>query len=403
MTLRLRSWWWAAVVLMGAGISSAQTPMAANNIGQRILPDDARIVARGGWGMAIADPTLPGFKNLASLSYLRHIVVKYTGYGELGDAKSSLDSRRSSGVYSPGLQLALPVIKGRIGFTAGFSMYGSTRWDAQQDSSWALADSQISGTSVLARKGTRFKVPLGLAWRMGGSVSLAAAVNLERGSSLRDTRVVLRTPGFDNNFKETKDEFSGRSYTLGVLWQPVDRFSVGASWTPSHELNVGRQVKAVGVSSRFRTNWDVHLPDEYMAGFQLRLGQRWQFGADGQYMPFTEYRRLDTWTAAMAADMADETTIGFGFERRRANERRGGLSNLPWRFGANRHRWGYRVGGQQVEEYTLSMGTGFGFAGDLGQLDVAFSYGVIGDLSRNGVQSRVYRLGVSITGLEAWW
>ncbi len=386
------------MLLMTAG-AAAQTPMAGANIGQRITPDDARMVARGGWGMAVADTTHPGFKNIASLTYLRHMVLKYTGYGELADSEGPEGVRQTSGVYSPGLQFALPVKKNRLGITAGFSMNGSTRWDSQDTTSWVVDGSVIEGGTVAIREGTRFKVPLGVAWRPFGRMSFAAAVNLESGSILENVNEAFDEVGVDPTFKETKDLFRGTSYTLGVLWKPFERLSMGASWTPAYDLGVDRTVQVVGVTSRHTESWDMHMPEEYMAGFQLRFAKRWQIGADAQYMPFSNFSGNDAW----AADMEDEQTLGFGLERLKANERRAGMKNLPLRLGANYHRWGYRVGGEPIDEYTASIGTGFAFGQDLGQLDLSFSYGVIGDLEKNGVKSDVYRLGISITGLEAWW
>jgi hypothetical protein len=384
---------------LGAVTASAQTPMAGSNIGQRIVPDDARMVARGGWGMAVSDTTHPGFKNLASLAYLRHVVLKYTGYGELTDSESPNGTRTTSGVYSPGIQFALPVIKSRLGMTAGFSMNGSTRWDAQRDSTWTLADTSVVGGIALSREGTRFKVPLGVAWRPYERLAIAGAINLESGSSLENYNEAFASSGIDPNLKETKDLYQGTSYTLGLQWQPLARLSLGASWTPAYTLEVDRQVKVQGVTARYQTSWDLSLPAEYMAGFQLRLTERWQVGADAQFMPFSEFSGNDAW----AEEMYDEYTFGFGLERMKANERRAGMKNLPLRLGANLHRWAYGLGGEPIEELTFSIGTGFGFARDLGQLDVSLSYGMIGDLGQNGVRSNVYRLGVSVTGLEAWW
>ncbi len=386
-------------LLLGAAGAVAQTPMAGTNIGQRINPDDARMVARGGWGMAIADSTHPGFKNTASLSYLRHFVLKYTGYGELAESETEAGSRRMSGVYSPGLQFALPVIKSRLALTAGFSMTGSTRWDAQRDTSYALADSFTNGGVSLTREGTRFKVPLGIGWRVFGGLSISGAANLESGSILENVNEGFTAPRVDPNLKETKDLFRGTSYTLGMLWKPFDRLQLGASWTPAHNLKVDRQVTAVGVTARHKETWDMGMPDEYMAGFQLRFTNRWQIGADAQYMPFSEFSGNDAW----AAEMQDEYTLGIGLEHLKANERHGGLGNLPLRLGANYHRWAYGLGGEPLDEYTVSIGTGFAFAQELGQLDVSFSYGIIGEVEKNGVESEVYRLGISITGLEAWW
>jgi long-subunit fatty acid transport protein len=388
------------IVLAGlactAGPAGAQTPMAIRNIGQRISPDDARMVGRGGWGMAVADSTHPGFKNVATVSYLRHLVLKYSGYGELADASSAQNSRQTSGVYSPGIQLAAPIIKGRLGLTAGFRMYGSTRWDAQRDSSWALAG---EGGVAMSREGTRFRVPLGVGWRLADRVSLSAAVNIEGGSAAEDYVEAFQADGIGANVKESKDLYSGRSTTLGLLYRPVDRLSFGAAWTPGYDLHVDRGIKAAGVTARHDESFDLHLPDEYQAGFQFRFSDRWQVGSDLQYMPFTDFSGNDKW----AAEMYDEYTVGFGLERRKANVRRAGMSNLPLRLGYNVHRWAYGLGGEAIDEHTWSVGTGFAFAGDLGQLDLSVSYGVIGDQERNGVQSDVWRLGISFTGLEAWW
>jgi len=386
-------------VVLIASNALAQTPMAARNIGQRIVPDDARMVARGGWGMAASDTTHPGFKNLASLAFLRHVVLKYTGYGEVADSESAQGSRRTSGTYSPGIQVALPVIKNRLGVTAGFSMVGSTRWDAQRDTSFALGDTVVSGGVAINREGTRFKVPLGVAWRLTDQIALAGAVNLESGSILENYNEAFGSLVVDPNLKETKDLFTGTSYTLGILWQPFSRLSLGASWTPAYDLNVDHKVKAQGVAARFEDSWDLNLPEEFQAGFQYQVSKRWKLGADAQFMPYTKFSGNEAW----AAEMEDEYTLGFGLERLRANERRAGTKNLPLRLGVSYHQWAYGLGGEPIQEYTFSAGTGFAFARDLGQLDISLSYGIIGDLEKNGVQSDVYRLGVSITGLEAWW
>lgn len=385
---------------MGASQTWAQSPMAGHNIGQRISPDDARITGRGGWGMAIADSTHPGFKNIASLSYLQHVVLKYSGYGELADSESANGTRRTSGVYSPGLQMALPLIKGRLGLTAGFSMVGSTRWEAAQvDTSFAMADSLLDGAVGTSREGTRFRVPIGLAWRVVGGLSVSGVINLESGSIREEFLESFNSFRVTSNLKETQDLFHGSSYTVGALWKPFDRLSMGASWTLAHELRVDRTVKAEGVTSRYQERWEMNIPDEYMAGIQLRMSDRWHLGADAQFMPYSKFTGRPEWNN----EMEDEISYGAGLERLKANKRRGGLGNLPFRLGVNYHRWGFRLGDSPIEEYTFSIGTGFGFADDMGQLDVSFSYGIIGDLETNGVQSEVYRLGVSITGLESWW
>ena len=92
------------VLLLVWGVSLpalAQTPFALYNIGQRTTIDDARMVGRGGWGMAVSDSLNPGFKNLASLYSLRHLVLKFTGYGDNIESRDTRGERKNSRVYTP--------------------------------------------------------------------------------------------------------------------------------------------------------------------------------------------------------------------------------------------------------------------------------------------------------------
>jgi hypothetical protein len=51
----------------------------------------------------------------------------------------------------------------------------------------------------------------------------------------------------------------------------------------------------------------------------------------------------------------------------------------------------------------ISVGTGFPFGQNLGALDLALSYGIIGELEPNGLETTFWRLTLSVTGLEKWW
>ena len=84
----------------------------------------------------------------------------------------------------------------------------------------------------------------------------------------------------------------------------------------------------------------------------------------------------------------DEYAWTAGLERIQARERRGGADNLPLRLSVGFHRWSYGIGGQPVDEWTYAAGTGFPFRGDLGQLDVALSYGRIGVVDLNDTRAR---------------
>lgn len=394
------------VVLGLSGPALAQTPFAVTNIGQRTAIEDARMAGRGGWGMAVTDSINPGFKNLASLAAVRHVVIKFTGYGDRMDAEDSHGTRELSRVVTPDIRVAAPVIKGRLALTAGFLVHRSTQYHTFKDTLFGEAwGDTIWGNEQYARSGSRFRVPLGGALELFKGLSLSGAINLENGTITGTVNNFFTFPAtsqgpiYQTNVKETYDEFHGTSQTWGVILNPFSWFQLGASWTPAHQVDVDRKVTQFGVTERAYGSYAIEMPDEYMAGIQLNPVGRWRLGADGQFQAFSEFTGPEEWMV----DMEDEYSLSVGLERKLGRKRRGGFSNLPVRLGASLKRWAYRVGGEPIEERMISLGTGFPFRHNLGSLDVALSYGIIGDLEKNGMETQTWRLTISVTGLERWW
>lgn len=404
----------ALLFVLAAAISapaSAQTPFALSNIGQRTATDDARMVARGGWGMAVSDSLNPGFKNLASLSSLRHLVLKFTAYGDRMESKDVNGTRFNTRVFAPDVRVAGPVIKNKLTLSAGLVVHRTTQYNTLTENDWGVVwGDTVSGNEQFHRIGNRFRVPVGAALKIFSGLSVSGSVNIEAGS-LKATVTEFFTepsgsdgPAYQTNVKETYDEFHGTSQTIGILLEPFSWFQVGASWTPAHKLEADRKVTQFGVSKRTLSTYTMEMPDEYMAGAQLRPIGRWRLGADAFFQPFSEFTGPEEWMA----DMEDEYGFSAGLERMKGYKRRGGMGNLPIRLGVSYKRWAYGVGGIEdkaasIEEKTVSIGTGFPFRQNLGELDVAVSYGLIGELEKNGLESEIWRLTISVTGLERWW
>ncbi|MCK9995704.1 MAG: hypothetical protein KAH56_05405 [Candidatus Krumholzibacteria bacterium] len=396
------------VIWSGSRPAAAQTPFAIGNIGQRTTLEDARMVGRGGWGMAVTDSLNPGFKNLASLYSLRHLVLKFTGYGDNVESQDTRGERMNSRVFVPDVRVAGPVIKERLALTAGLVVHRSTQYHTLIDTTWTASvwGDSVIGSEQFERIGNRFRVPVGGALKILPGLAVSGSVNIEAGSLKGTVNNFFNNPGYSannpfyqTNVKETKDEFHGTSQTWGVLLNPSSWFQVGASWTPAHKIEADRKVTHFGVSHRNSSSYTMEMPAEYMAGVQLRPFGRFRLGGDAHFQEFSKFTGPDEWMA----DMEDEFSLSFGMERMQGRIRRGGFSNAPLRVGASFKRWAYRVGGNVVDEKTISVGTGFPFRQNLGELDLAFSYSLIGDLEKNGVESTVWRLTLSVTGLERWW
>ena len=396
-------------LLVLPAISAAQTPFALTNMGQRIDPDDARMVARGSWGMAVSDSTNPGFKNLAGLTALRQVALKFTGYGDYVSSQADLGERDSHRTLSPDIRVALPIIKGKLVFSSGFEVVRSTQYKTFMDQTWEAWDDTLTGNQQFIREGSLWSVPMGLSYKVLPWLSVGGTVGLVNGT-IRESvvtefitphngRVPYPAPLYGPNGRVQEDEYSGTAVTWSMLADLSDRISVGASWRQAHDLDVNRKVSLGGVGQRFNDDWVYHLPDEYRLGVDLRVTGRWHLGGDYQLMKFTDYHGRDDWKS----DLEQEYTYSLGLERSSRQERHGGTNNLPLRLGYQYRQWGYQVGGNHVQERFFSLGTGFPFRNQMGMLDLAFSYGTIGNLADNGHESKVWRFTMSFTGLEKWW
>ncbi len=382
----------------------AQTPFVLNNLGQKIDTDDARMVGRGGWGMAVSDSTNPGFKNTASLSAVRQVAVSYSGYGIRTNSKDDNGERILNRVVTPEIRLAIPVVKGRFAVTTGFSIDRAFRYETEEVFPAYVHTDTILVMKQFFRQGTLFNVPIGFAGEVLPGLSLGSTANLVRGPVKEYLNYLFfaenSTRAYEPILQSDKRTFMGTSYTLSTLYKLGDRARIGASWTPSYDVDVDRELSIEGVNARYSSSYSMTIPDEYMFGFQANLSGRWILGGDYQLQTFSQFYGSQEWAAE---GVLDEYTVSCGLERRVAYERRGGLDNLPLRLGFSTRQWAYQVGGSSLQENTFSIGTGFPFRGKLGVMDLGLSYSRIGDLEKNGLEDSVWKLSITVTGIEKWW
>ncbi len=401
----------ALLVVLGAGMlapdhATAQSPFALTNVGQPIDSEDARMMGRGGWGMAVYDSLDPGFLNVASLSAIRHVVVKFTVNGEKTMSEDPQGSRTTHRTMVPNVRVALPIVKSRLTFSTGFEVNRSSEYRTNTPMTWYAMDDTLTGNEQFIRDGSMWQVPMGLSLNVMDGFSLGATLGLVNGTIRESLTNFYLTPSSLNGTPlylasgtEQKDEFTGQKTTWSVHLGNPNTLAFGASFSPAHDLDVERKVYLGGVGARSNTTWTLDMPDAYRAGFQAKLSSRWRMGGDASLQKYGDFTGNVEW----ADDMVDEYSASFGLERVIGFERHGGKGNLPLRLGARYRRWGYLINGEEVHEKTFSIGTGFPFRKKMGMVDIALSYSLIGDLAKNDRESKVWRGTISVSGLEKWW
>lgn len=327
-------------------LAGGQTPFALENLGQKIDTDDARMVGRGSWGMAVYDSVNPGFKNIAGLSALRHVGLKFTGYGEKVVSEDADGSRKTNRTLAPDLRIGLPVIKGRLAFTAGFRVDRSMQFTTFADTTYEANDDELVTKEEFIREGTLFEIPLGLAWRPVDQLAVGGTLGMRRGT-IKETfsqyflepTSLSGVPLYLSNARDVNDEFTGLASTWSLLWLGSDPLRFGASYTPSHDMDVHRTVTLVGVAARGVQDFTLRMPTEMKAGFQFDLSDRWRLGGDYQWQEYSRFSGAPEWSVGLE----DEVTYSFGFERKPAYARHGGWNNLPLRVGASFRHWAFQV------------------------------------------------------------
>jgi hypothetical protein len=401
------------LLLMQAGAALAQSPFALINIGADVRSSDARIEGRGGWGLAESDSLIPSFHNIAGLPGLTKVAIMHSSYGEHTVSETTADSRTTDNLKMPSLRVALPINRTLV-LTAGFRALRSTQYKIQSEitGTFPVSDPLLedftddyTGTMYYTREGSQYEVPLGAAYQLRDWASVGFSLNLVRGSikeyltlSYSDPVSSLGYSLYNTAALNQDDDLNGTSVTLSTQLQPHETVSLGFTYTPAHTWDVTRTVSMENIVDRSTFDYKVDIPAYWAAGASLQLSKRWRVGGDFEAQNFTEMSG-----GVWAGDSVDVTRFSVGIERREEHRRRGGFRNLPLRMGYAQAKWPYTVNGNEIIEKRISVGTGLAFRQQGGHLDLALSYGMIGDKVENGSEDRIWRLAVSLVGFEKWW
>ncbi len=379
--------------------ADAQTPIAMQALGQNVQNGSARVVGRGGWGLADSDTLSPGSLNPAALADLRFLALYLDGYSESTGSRGDGSSRTTRRVFLPEVRFAVPLREGRLAFQTGFSVKRSMAYEAIGTFAFDHLGDVVSGDEVYRRSGTLYEIPLGLAWRAADGLAVAGSVNLLRGT-IDDALTYQFNDPIGNYYlpstREQQDELSGANLTMAILWDRWEHVRFGAAVSTGYDLDMRRTVRFAGVAEQARSTFVGAMPPQYRAGLLAQLPRGWTFGADGHFAGYSTFSGRPDWEV----QLRDEWTVAAGFERPLEFRTLGRGYRTPWRFGYQWRLWAHTVGGASVTEQMVSVGTGFPFRNRLGMLDLALSYVWTGSEAENGWSSRSLRLGLSITGLE---
>lgn len=359
---------------------------------------DMRARALGILGIPLDDSTTAVTLNPGSLGALRYMTISIVGGAAMRTARDATkESDRSEGVF-PHTRFALPVAKKAV-LSVGFLTQRNYRSDF-------ILPTQVSGgfayVRSFQRKGSLYTIPVGVSGAIGRRLHVGATLDFVLGTvdeswaTAGDSLVSLRT--------RRRDGFGGTTVTLGAVGSPFKSLRIGATWTPSVELD--RSTTTTVEDTRLnsgappiRTSSEegkTRIPATYRAGAAFDLGRRMTVAGDLSYRDWGQYEgRLYG-----AESVGVEARYGGGLEwRPRPGSFFGGL---VYRVGGSRAQWPQDLGGEALQQTTINFGTGFDLQDGFGGLDFAVEYARIGALDRNGYEETRWAFMVSLSGQEIW-
>jgi hypothetical protein len=102
------------------------------HLGAPAAGGDARVLGRGGWGLAESDTLAPSFLNPAGLPGLRQVAIALSGYGERIRSQGSAGSSDNARVLTPDVAVAVPLGECGVVFAAGFHARRSTQYQTRE-------------------------------------------------------------------------------------------------------------------------------------------------------------------------------------------------------------------------------------------------------------------------------
>lgn len=373
-------------------------------LGERMGFSSSMAEAMGGAGTALRSAYYNGLANPAlwsDLAYTDFSAAAFVRGVESTDA-SDATSRASGGGLGM-LELGLPLVAGRVGFTVALRPYSNVDYRAIREGTFTPDTSAAVGyTTNFEGNGGLYQLTAGLGARLASGLRVGASVDGYFGR----VEYLQRTAFSDDDYAETRNalatQLTGVTGTLGAvvtkagLFREGDGLHVGAAVTLPARLSAER-VRTLGFSLDRDTitvvsDGRVTLPLVTRLGAAYSGGARWTLAADAVYEPWTAFESDFAWGGfdpdTGLDDLSDRLRVGAGFQVLPAGNERGAgyLARTAYRLGGYAERAHVAPAGADLTTYALTAGLSLPTAFPVARLDLGLEAGTRG--STDGVLVR---------------
>jgi hypothetical protein len=385
----------------GTPPARANSVFSAGGLGEPSLEENARLRALGGAGAAEHGPSGFSMVNPASIAEARYLSIEAT----------MLSTRRSISTNDFGSESAyessFPSIRLVVRLPGGTVLGGS--YLAGTDGQFQVDRAETTGAASFLRiegtGGISF-ARLTLARRVTGAIRAGVDFDVVSGSYREEWRRDFSDPSLAQARDTLEADWDrlGR-WRLGLQYAR-ERFALGAAYETARRLPLTYRQRTTGSEVK-TTGRTLEIPDGYVAGFSVGLGDR------GRVVG--QYRRQNWNDESLKSDLVDFRALerySIGFERTAASLG-GRFDKLPLRLGATFLKWPDLLprtgaadvsgGVAPVDEWAVSIGSGLLTPDGGGSFDFSLEGGRRGNQDELGARETFFRLALSLRVSDETW
>jgi hypothetical protein len=386
-----------------AGAAGAGSVYSVGGLGEPTLEEGARLRALGGAGAAEHGPRVYSLANPASIAEAERLVLEAT----ILPSMRRVDAAR--GPDETGSETLIPSLRGLIALPGRLVLGGA--YLQGTDASFRIDRDETVGTpshlKIDGSGGINF-VRVTVARRILPAFQVGIDYDVVAGSYREEW-----TRTFGDSALATSRDTLETTYAKQGRWRLGGQFlrggvSVGAVYETKRRLPLTFRQRTAGavVTSSGKS---LTIPAGWILGISAPVG--------GRYRVVGQYRRADWNNASLESDVVAfraEERYSLGVERAAPTEEGGGtLHRLPLRVGGYVLRWPDRLplagasdvsgGTAGVDEFAVSLGTGFMSQDRGGAIDLSLEAGGRGNRGDLGVRERFIRFAISLQVSDDTW
>jgi len=358
-------------------------------LGQRSQSGDIRSISLGGNVVAVADTLGIMQLNPAMQSYATRVTFAVGVYGGIDINEDAHFSDREGVFKFSSFAFAFRAFSRRVTLGLGYR----SKFDAAGGFTVPLTTSAGDEyVKAFTREGGLQTFPITAAFNLG-RFKVGGFYALERGRITNKWDDDFPDDRLADSFSEQKHVFTGNGWGAGFDVSPLRRVVLSGTYEGEASYDDKVTEEFTNGNSNIEYTVPMVIPARLSGSLRVGLGLSTRIYAGGAYSDFTKFKGLafpqDRLTQEWSASVALERDNTLGRSPFRVS---GSLGQLPYTL----------PDGEPVQQFSVTVGTGWRLSGGRGKFDLALQFARTGAVATNTMENRSIRLYVAVAGSEVW-